>query len=200
MVAWSRIQETELAAEACWRIADNGCAYHNLIHVDEMYQYLEDTSVPYDEALDWAVLFHDIVYDKHPEKESRSALLFYEMQEEYLGFAGEKYDLLRVGNLINCTADHKIYYWSTPSQKAIVRADLHALTDKIRTVENFVKIMMESMELYGCTVEQFAESNILFMNTLKETMLLNILVDSEHEMFYDSVIKGIWLSALILKP
>jgi len=28
-------------------------------------QYLEDTDEPYDEALDWVVMFHDVVYDEN---------------------------------------------------------------------------------------------------------------------------------------
>lgn len=85
---WSKIQNTELAGEALLLITQNawnGCEYHNLLHVDEMYEYLEENNEPYDEALDWAILFHDIVYDNQPDKESRSASKFHEMQQKYRG-------------------------------------------------------------------------------------------------------------------
>ena len=68
---WTKIQDTELAV-AAWEIIDKneawGCDYHNGWHVLEMYKYLVKTNEPYDECLDWAVLFHDIVYDSEPEK------------------------------------------------------------------------------------------------------------------------------------
>ena len=194
MIAWSRIQGTELAGEAFMRIADNNCAYHNLIHVDEMYQYLQDTNEPYDEALDWAVLFHDIVYDKHPEKEARSAGMFYDMQKEYRGFASDYMDLIRVGVLINYTIDHRISSFSTPAQRAIVRADLHALTDKVRTTQNFVKIMNESMELHGCTIEEFADNNIKFLTGLNQRVAVNSTIEIQHKQFYIDVTKGIDLT------
>jgi predicted metal-dependent HD superfamily phosphohydrolase len=192
MVAWSRIQGTELAGEAFMCIADNNCAYHNLIHVDEMYQYLEDTNEPYDEALDWAVLFHDIVYDAHPEKEERSGKLFLEMVENYRGcnlYAGER---SRVYSLIMRTIDHEVLF--SKGSSAIIRADLHTLANKVRTTQNFVKIMNESMELYGCTVEEFADNNIKFMAGLHQRVAVNSTVDIEHKQFYIDVMKGINLT------
>jgi len=78
-MTWSRIQNTELATEAYVLMNENemaGCQYHNNQHIEEMYQYLEDTDEPYDEALDWVVMFHDVVYDEKPEKEARSANCF----------------------------------------------------------------------------------------------------------------------------
>lgn len=195
MVSWSKIQGTELAYEAFMRIADNNCAYHNLIHVDEMYQYLEDTNEPYDEALDWAVLFHDIVYDKHPEKEERSASLFFDIAKKFRGCNLEPQELDRVQFLILETINHKVtkdVYLKGSS--AIIRADLHALTDKVRATQNFVKIMNESMELYGCTVEEFADNNIKFMAGLNQRVAVNSTVDIEHKQFYIDVMKGIDLT------
>ncbi len=52
---------------------------------------------------------------------------------------------------------------------AIIRADLHALTSKFDTVNNFTKNMNESMELYKCSIEDFAMNNISFwMDFVKE--------------------------------
>ena len=73
---WTRIAETELGA-AAWDILDSSrCEYHNGWHVLAMYDYLDKTNEPYDECLDWAILFHDIVYDDQPQKEYRSAVMF----------------------------------------------------------------------------------------------------------------------------
>lgn len=193
-MSWSRIQDTLLAAEAYVLMNENeinGCEYHNNSHIEAMYQYLEDTNVPYDSNLDWAVMFHDIVYDNQPDKEERSALLFYDMCKQYSGFSKYEVDLIEVGILIGQTIRHEVTTWSKDTHKALIRADLHALTDKVQTTNNFVKIMNESMNLYGCTVEEFARNNISFMQKLKETMMLNILVDNANESFYNSVIEGI---------
>lgn len=193
-IAWSRIQSTELASEARGRIELNeiyGCAYHNLDHVLSMYQYLADTNEPYDEALDWAVLFHDIVYDAEPEKEWRSAKMFFDMNQQY-PTVSDKEVLWNIESNIVATIDHSIRLTANEFERAIIRADLHALTDKVQTTRNFVKIMDESMNLYGCTVEEFAEKNILFMEGLTDRMLLNLLaVDTNEEVFYKSIIEGI---------
>jgi hypothetical protein len=55
---WSRIQDTELATQAYLMMVDNaivGCEYHNNDHIEQMYQYLEDTNEQYDECQlrDW---------------------------------------------------------------------------------------------------------------------------------------------------
>ena len=191
---WSRIQGRELAYEAFMRIADNELAYHNLIHVDEMYRYLENTNEPYDEALDWAVLFHDVVYDEYPEKESRSAKLFLEMAEKYRGCNLDyDYGLTKVVDHIMSTVDHKLCGVGDPCS-SIIRADLHALTDKVQTTRNFVKIMNESMVLYGCTIEEFADNNIKFMKGLKSRVGINSTIDIEHKQFYTDVVEGIDLT------
>ena len=70
---WSQVQYTELFQMARLVIYNNSdhrkLTYHNWNHVKSMYQYLSDTDEPYDNALDWAVLFHDIVYDNKSDKE-----------------------------------------------------------------------------------------------------------------------------------
>jgi hypothetical protein len=78
---------------------------------------------------------------------------------------------------------------------AIIRADLHALTSKFDTVNNFTKIMNESMELYKCSIEDFAMNNISFMDGLRKRMDINIRnVDSEDKLFYYCVKEGIELT------
>lgn len=188
---WSKIQHTELATAAFVLMNDNeidGCEYHNNDHIDAMYQYLEDTNEPYDEALDWAVMFHDVVYDNQPDKERRSLDLFLKLATTHTGCTLDAAGIKRVGDAIMSTKAHQITSFSTSVDKAIIRADLHALTDKVTTIQNFVKIMNESIKLYGVTPEQFAESNILFMEELRERVILNSLVDKH---FYEQVLDGI---------
>ena len=193
---WSRIQRTELAHKAALLIAENNCAYHNLIHVDDMYQYLEDTNEPYDEALDWAVMFHDIVYDEKPDKEMRSVFMFLEMKEKYKGCDMDLLGEGEVAALIMATSNHCVNH---SSYSPIIRADLHALTDKVKTTQNFVKIMNESMKLYGCTVEEFAQNNVKFMTGLKERVIANSKIDIQYELFYKQVVEGIDLTIRLAK-
>lgn len=201
---WSQIDHTELELEAYILMNENqisGCKYHNNNHIREMYQYLEEINEPYDEVLDWAVMFHDVVYDELPDKELRSAQAFMEMSERYRGCNLDTTEKQRVYDLILATASHKILSESVlPGNKAIIRADLHALTSKIHAIQNFTKIMNESMNLYGCSVEEFAENNIKFMEGLKERMMFNIsVVDMDEEYFYNEVINGINLTMNLAK-
>lgn len=193
MFAWSKIQNTDLAVEAYIRISDNCCKYHNIFHVEQMYQYLEDTNEPYDVALDWAVLFHDVVYDDKTEKELRSAKFFVEASSIYRGFDYSPAIRARVYSLIMRTVDHVVVP-EIKGSSAIIRADLHALTDKRQTVENFTKIMNESLELYDCTVDEFATNNIAVMSGLHDRMAANCEVDKCYEMFYNKVMNGIDLT------
>ena len=124
-IPWTRIQDTELAEMARDMIHKNHhLAYHNWKHVDSMYQYLSDTNEPYDECLDWAVLFHDIVYDSQPEKEYRSAKMFKEMAEIYAECNPDIWERERACQLILQTADH-IHNPNRPGSSPIIRADRH---------------------------------------------------------------------------
>ena len=198
---WSRIKNTELELKAYILTnenAINGCEYHNNNHIEDMYKYLHDTDEPYDEALDWAVLFHDIVYDAEPEKEARSGRTFVKMIEKFRGCNLRLSDQARVHSLIMRTVDHKVLL-KIKGSSAIIRADLHALANKAEAVRNFAKIMNESMSLYDCNIEEFAESNIKFMTGLRERVASNILVDKEHEMFYNEVLVGIDITIQLAK-
>lgn len=198
-MSWSKIRGTELELEAYLIMNENeinGCEYHNNTHIEDMYEYLQCANVPYDEALDWAVMFHDVVYDNKPEKEKRSANLFFEMNKNYRGCNLDINGVDRVQFLIMETENHKVtkdVYLKGSSD--IIRADLHALTNKINTTQNFVKIMNESITLYDCSIEEFASNNIKFMSSLHQRMALNILEvdDGEKQFFYD-VQKGIDLT------
>lgn len=192
-VAWSRIQDTPLAAEARGLIELNGlfrCAYHNLEHVESMYQYLADTNEPYDEALDWAVLFHDIVYDEKHEKELRSAKMFVEMSGVFEGFDLRHAEQARVYSLIMRTVDHVVIR-EVKGSSAIVRADLHGLTNGLTTYQNFGKIMAESMKLYNIDMVTFAENSEKFMRGLLSRVSANAIIDPDYADFYSSACDGI---------
>lgn len=191
-MTWTKIQKTTLATIAKAKILGNtgqyGLKYHNWSHVSSMYKYLHDTKEPYDEALDWAILFHDIVYDDQPKKEYRSAVMFSDMKEKYSGCDLNVLDEGHVAALIMSTETHSVTY---PGYSAIIRADLHALTDPVQTIRNFIKIMDESCQLYKTTPSNFAKSSESFMDGLYERVLGNITSDPSHEAFYRDVLGGI---------
>lgn len=192
-LAWSRVQDTPLALEARGLIELNGlfgCTYHNFEHVESMYQYLADTNEPYDEALDWAVLFHDIVYDDQPEKELRSAKMFVEMSGKFGGFDLRPAEQARVYSLIMRTVDHVVIR-EVKGSSAIVRADLHGLTNGLTTYQNFGKIMTESMKLYNIDVVTFAENSEKFMCGLLSRVSANAIIDPDYADFYSSACDGI---------
>lgn len=187
---WTRVINTPLAAEAWEVIGNTECDYHNGLHVMKMYEYLDKTNEPYDEALDWAVLFHDIVYDNQPEKELRSAKMFASMVGEYEGSTLSPSGEAHVHSLIMRTVDH-IVHPSVNRSSAIIRADLHALTNPIDVVYNYMSIMEESIELYDIDEITFAENNIKFMTGLWGRVDKNIEIDPAHREFYKDVKRGI---------
>lgn len=191
-VAWSQVQDTPLATVARIEIFTNmaatNLAYHNWDHVVSMYQYLADTNEPYDEALDWAILFHDIVYDEKPEKEYRSMKMFADMVEQYEGCTPDIWERDRVCKLIMYTVDHVVTQY--PGSSAIIRADLHGLTKRLTSFENFGKIMKESMALYNIDEIAFAQNSEDFMRALKLRVARNAITDPDHGLFYMEVQDG----------
>ncbi len=71
---WSQvINEYPFKKYFDWIGIANKLPYHNQQHLIDMYNFLEERNVPYSKELDIAILFHDIIYDKNPNKEQRSA-------------------------------------------------------------------------------------------------------------------------------
>jgi hypothetical protein len=187
---WSKIEDTALGKKAWSILDDSNCAYHNGWHVMDMYDYLHATNEPYDEVLDWAVLFHDIVYDNKPEKEFRSAKLFLKMVGEYSGCQLDTLENARVYDLIMHTSDHVVRP-SVLGSSAIIRSDIHALKDPVKVFYNYMSILDESIYLYNIDENTFAENNISFMGGLKARVEKNIELDTVHAKFYEGVSRGI---------
>jgi predicted metal-dependent HD superfamily phosphohydrolase len=162
-----------------------------------MYQYLADTNEPYDEALDWAILFHDIVYDEKSEKELRSAEVFVDMIHRYEGCTPDIWERDRVSQLILRTVDHTVT--SVQGASAIIRADLHGLTKRLTSFENFGKIMKESMALYGIDEVEFCKNTEKFMTDLMFRVHSNIELDPNHTDFYLKVGEGIHLTITLAR-
>jgi predicted metal-dependent HD superfamily phosphohydrolase len=196
---WTRITDTELGQKA-WDILDvSDCEYHNGWHVLKMYNYLHETNEPYDESLDWAVLFHDIVYDAKPEKELRSAKMFVQMVEQFAGCKLRAAEQGRVYSLIMRTVDHTVIP-EVKGSSAIIRADLHGLTNPVEAFINYYSILNESVCLYNIDEKTFAENNIRFMGGnplggddrgLYGRVEKNMETDPDHREFYKEVKRGI---------
>ena len=186
---WTQIAKTELGRAARDILNKSNCEYHNDWHVLRMYEYLYETNEPYDECLDWAVLFHDIVYDNQPEKEYRSAVTFRDMARKYSGCTSDIWERERTCQLILQTIDHVVT--NLQGASAIIRADLHGLTSPIDTFYNFQFIMDESMRLYNINEVTFADNSIKFMGGLYDRVEKNMETDPDHREFYKQVKRGI---------
>lgn len=163
--------------------------YHNLDHLAEMYNYLNTQEIEYSPILDYAILFHDAVYDNLPDKELRSADLFDKCS---LVLPLTKNDIYHVKLLIRCTINHKIILKSK-LENNIIQADLCGLLDIDTAIVNREKIKEESKRLYGITDKIFYEKNKEFMNKLLTTMLHNISESyyDEDKEFYSDVARTI---------
>lgn len=188
---WTRL-ETSFLASVKKQYKKNktaGCHYHNWEHICSCYKYLADTDVPYDESLDFAVLFHDVVYDHLPEKELRSAELALKMIDKIYKNKG-----FGVKEIIMGTVNHSVTAETNWQTRAMIRADLSALGDPtcIEPIKNFAKIASESLILYqGLTVVKYCENTISFMHGLLDRVMGNIETDPENRVFYRGVADGI---------
>lgn len=162
----------------------NACEYHNWEHVLDCYVFLEENSVPYDEALDKAVMFHDVIYDSLSQKELRSAQFY----EEHYG------EDPIVHSIIMSTANHSVFL-RKPYEIWMIKADLSGLTKQQKTIENYAKIMSESMRLYGIDELAFAKANTEFMKGLLNTMQNNYR--ETQDAFWLDVMEGIDLTMYI---
>ena len=194
MFKWSQINTIDpLFLTALRQIQLNGCDYHNIDHIAAMYQYLHDTNEPYDKALDWAILFHDVVYDELPDKEERSAKFFAELALSVM----EPDFVSDVEELIMAT---KLHIVEKPRWSPIVRADLHGLTDIETATKNSELIKSESMKLYDCTEKQWAENTVVFMQGLAKRVHDNAeKYDRQHRDFYWQVYAGCMETITIAK-
>ena len=191
---WSKVLTTENGILIKSGIVNNskcsGLAYHNFDHVNAMYNYLESINEPYDEALDWAILFHDFIYDAEPNKEQRSA-------EAWKEFAIMK-DLSNVDltyDLIMATKDH-VLLEDNSLKSAIIKADLCGLSNPVTTINNYMAIMTESKNLYGINEREFARNNLHYMKNLLKTVCLNSCNPKDND-FYQLVKTGIQTTMFI---
>lgn len=185
MSDWSKILKTPIGFNAAKLYTSNSAViYHDYGHILDCYDYLEQNDVKYDEDLDYAVLYHDIVYDNQPEKELRSADLLLE-------HFPDKKDAAKI---IMATTTHSVIDCDWRSIE-MIKADLHQLADPIYALRNYLDIAKESQDLYRVTSYEFAKSNRKFMNTLHHTIFDNYLQTGDE--FWQDVMSGIQLTITI---
>jgi len=190
---WTQVSYTKMGSIAIKHIEQNtesfGLKYHNMEHIASMYEYLESTNEPYDYHLDIAVLFHDAVYDKDPNKELRSVKFY---KNACYDNSTDPVTLVRfapvVEEMIVATIDHTV---TAPYLSAIIRADVAALRDKVQAWKNHAKIIEESCNLYNITEREAAQGSWKFMAGFRARILSNTLNDPLHTDFWLDVVRGI---------
>lgn len=180
-MSWSRFAQSSDEHYASVWYEGNDLDYHNMDHIQKCYEYLESMNVPYDEDLDYAVLFHDVIYDAKPLKEQRSADFLLDRRPTRTKAAA----------IIMATANHIITSDTDDLSRWMIRADLHALASTETALTNYVNIMAESVKLYNVSVTVFAENNMKFMLQLRNTIVNNMATDPEYAGFWIKVKNGI---------
>lgn len=192
---WSRIQHTELAAVLRNRIQNNtleySLYYHNINHVNSIYDYFAAVDEPYRESTDWAVLVHDAVYDPDPEKELRSAELFIELAQER-GMSRQLWSDVYYETM--ATVSHEI---TDPRHAAMVRGDLHQLTQPLQVYINHGDIVRESMRLYDKDMPTCMTGNLEFMRKMLPRVEQNQYADPDHADFWRQVCAGVKMTCAI---
>ncbi|MFC0339569.1 hypothetical protein [Paracoccus niistensis] len=154
MTRWTHLEGTEIwnAARAA-HAEPKGRHYHNFDHVERLYEIAAEQRVPYDLALDLAILIHDVIYDDQPDKERRSA-------DWMLGFAPVPPDAAwqRAADLILSTIHH-----GPGGDDRLELLDLHDFGDLERGLRNRERLAREFEELAGVKRESFLAGNTAFM-------------------------------------
>jgi hypothetical protein len=205
-VVWSHLNHfvQEPATLSMERNVTNGVRYHTIDHIKYMFEYLQETNVPYSLELDLAIWYHDSIYDKDPAKESRSASFMTEKLSKWY----HPSILSAASKLIMTTVDHKIgkrseYSYEGPVRNAIIRADLAALraSNSDLIITNTVKLLDEAGSLYtDLKIDTIIDNSVSFLaDTLWHTVVQNALDDPEHVRFWNDVGLGIHVAIGSLK-
>ena len=203
---WSHLH-ADVIIPAMDSMADNvsnGVRYHDTSHINYMFEYLQETNTPYSLELDLAIWYHDTIYDRDPDKESRSASFMCAKLTDYY----HPSILSAAGKLIMATVDHKInkrsdYSYDGPIRTAIIRADLAALraSNSDLIITNTIKLLEEAGFLYtDLKINTIIDNSVSFLaDTLWPTVVQNALDDPEHVRFWNDVGLGIHVAIGSLK-
>lgn len=182
---WTKLKDTELwkRAETAYA-APEGRHYHNMGHVMRLYEVAEETAVPYDRALDLAILAHDAIYDEKPQKERRSA-------DWLLENAGAEEDpgvIAAAEHLVMTTAHH------IPGEdNRLILLDLHDLGDREVSLRNRELLVAEFLALMGVGRQAFLAGNSAFMTGMADGLEngLSQVADPDERAAFSRIISGI---------
>ena len=124
-----------------------GRAYHNLRHLDQMFQALEDFDIPTDRAiLAMAILYHDVIYVVHRrDNEERSGTL----AEKHLIDAGIDSDIAnRVAQLIRLTQNHRLAGSNDPLSPLLLDIDLGILGSSWTVYREYMQQIRREYRIY----------------------------------------------------
>lgn len=137
--------------------------YHNVEHVQSMYDFYEKHSVPYNKPLDMATAFHDSVFDAFPDKEERSVEFLYEV-------AGKTETSAEAATAIMYTTSHALPPFYDAVVSPLVAADLSNLCNPHTAVSSYSKIVHENWYLHDMTERDTAEKTIKYMLKLLDVV------------------------------
>lgn len=181
---WHKLNNNAVAL-AVSHMRANHLAYHNVQHVIDCFNFLEENEVEYDENLEYALWYHDAVYDEYPKKELRSAQLFYRNST----YVETIKNPAVVMDMIFVTSHHDVRKCANDNEVWMIKADLHALTNGASTVDNYFRINEESNILYDATQEEINNEAIKFLTKLSKTMKSNFKETNDE--FWNEVDIGI---------
>ena len=171
-MTWTKLNDTNMRYQVYEMMSDHRLKYHNFGHILDLYTQAEKWKVPYCPDLDCAILWHDSVYDAHPNKELRSidALRAYALSNP-LEF--KNINVHRACEMIATTIDHKL---RIDGDNVLLMLDLAALRIPEQAQANFWKIMEESKALYGINNRDAAQGTVDFMSRFINTVNVNYAI------------------------
>lgn len=187
-VSWSKIFHPK--NDMTWHVrdmmSDPRLKYHNIDHVRRLYMRAGEWRIPYDINLDVAILWHDSVYDEHPNKEIRSAEAVKAVAAEHPEWF-EGVDIVEVNKMIINTVSHKYIEDVNPW---MIRLDVAELADPDMRYDNFWSLLEEARELYGIDNAAAAAGTESFMKSFRATMAENSVNDYEFMSEWGQVAEG----------
>jgi len=193
--SWSRLLHTEMG-DFVMDVMDNKpeLTYHNGGHVRRMYDRARQWRLPYDCALDAAILWHDSVYDSEPDKELRSAEWLRDTAREYPEWFVDV-PIARASEMILTTINHIII---PEVSSHLIKLDLFELGIPERQNENFWNIISESRKLYDIDNLTAAQKTVDFMRQFATVVSENAVTDfwsndfaGDGDKFWPGIVRGV---------
>lgn len=187
--SWSRLIDTDMGNHIAEMMKYDGSGYnhyHNIHHVNRLYDIAREWGIGYNPNLDAAILWHDAVYDNGPRKEERSAeLMLKSSKTNPQWFDGV--DVEKVYSMIQNTETHEL---DLNTNSTLIMLDVAELADPDQRYMNFWLILRESVELYDISIRDAAIGTVNFMQSFKNTMEQNSIKDRVYSSFWAEVAEG----------